>query len=120
MLLFFLCDNSLARNVLFPDHVDVSKESDFIVTTNSIKTTEIQYIDDQVYVYTNSENARVLEIPYTYKSIAGLLVWFFYLPAQVLLMLSTYNPNYLNSVFGTYPKIKGTTPPLLKEKGIKR
>ncbi len=119
MLLFFLCDNSLARSVLFPDHMPVEKKADFILATNTINTTEIQYIDDQVYVFTNTEGARKIEIPFTYKSIASILVWFFYLPAQVLLMLSTYNPDYLNSIFGIYPKIKGAAPPLLKSKGIR-
>lgn len=118
MILFFLCDNSLARATLFADKVPIEKRAAFIIATNTIHTTTIQEDVDSIAVYTDEERANTVTIPYTPRSIAALLVWFFYLPAQVLLMLSVYNPDYLNSVFGAYPRLRGRTPPVIQKRGV--
>jgi hypothetical protein len=44
-------------------------------------------------------------IPYSLRSILGMLVWFFYLPAQFLLSLSGYRVNFLRSVYPLIPDL---------------
>jgi len=44
-------------------------------------------------------------IPYSLRSILGMLVWFFYLPAQFLLSLSGFQVNFLRSVNPLIPDL---------------
>lgn len=100
MFLFFLCDNSLGRYIIYPQTAPIEEASSFIKYENPVRTTRIDITGDQVAVYTKKDNARTVVIPFTSKTIFGILVWLFYLPAQVLLMLSAYNPRFLNRIFG--------------------
>lgn len=44
-------------------------------------------------------------IPYTVRLIIGILVWIFYLPSQLLLVLSGYCLEFLRSLFPLIPVI---------------
>lgn len=46
-----------------------------------------------------------VEIPYTLRSLIGILVWFFYLPAQFLLSLSGFRVSFLRSVYPLLPDL---------------
>lgn len=47
-----------------------------------------------------------LIVPYTLRSIIGILVWIFYLPAVLLLSLSGYKLSFIRSIFPVIPKIE--------------
>ena len=44
-------------------------------------------------------------IPFTIRSIIGILVWFFYLPAQFLLTLSGFRLEFIRSVYPVIPEL---------------
>lgn len=47
----------------------------------------------------------IIAIPYTLRSIVGILVWFFYLPAQFLLALSGFGVSFLRSIYPLIPRL---------------
>lgn len=47
-----------------------------------------------------------LLVPYTVRSIIGVLVWIFYLPAVLLLSLSGFRLSFIRSIFPIVPKIE--------------
>ena len=50
-------------------------------------------------------NQVTLIIPYTLRSIIGILVWIFYLPAVLLLSFSGYSLTFIRSIFPLIPVI---------------
>lgn len=102
MFLFFLCDNSLGRYIIFPETVPIEERSSFIITENRVHLAKVTKEGGKISVYTAKDKTQQMIIPYTPKTIAGILVWLFYLPAQVLLMLSTFKPSFLRKVIGLF------------------
>lgn len=100
MVLFFLCDNSLGRFEVFKETVPLKEQSSFIKYENNFKYVQADITNDTITVTTDPDKLDQMTIPFTLKTICGVLVWFFYLPAQVLLMLSAFNLTYLSSIFG--------------------
>lgn len=100
MVLFFLCDNSLGRSEVFKDTVPVAEAEGFVVMSNVVKHAQVTEHDGKISVYTDADKMAQVTVPYTLRSICGILIWFFYLPAQVLLMLSAYNLKFLSPIFG--------------------
>jgi hypothetical protein len=49
-------------------------------------------------------------IPFTVRSIIGFFVWFFYLPAVVLLSLSGYRLGFIRSIFPLIPDMSDQNP----------
>lgn len=101
-ILFFLCDNSLGRFMVFPQTVPIQSRSGFVLFEHTLAHARIQEdpTHDTISVYTDSDQMVRTAVPFTLKVISGVLIWFFYLPSQILLMLSTFKLDFLHSVFG--------------------
>jgi hypothetical protein len=91
MFLFFLCDANVG--------LASSLAKDGMTLFYSI-------FEIQGEVAGPATNPVAIEIPYSLRSIAGILVWLFYLPAQFLLALSGYTVAYLRSVYPLLPDLK--------------
>jgi hypothetical protein len=91
MFLFFLCDLNVG--------LASSLQKDGMTLFYSI-------FEIQGEITGPATNPVAIEIPYTLRSIVGILVWFFYLPAQFLLALSGYKVAFLRSVYPLVPELK--------------
>jgi hypothetical protein len=100
MVSFFLCDlnvglyNSLSNegHQLFVHSLGLPSDSARGVLPDSGSMAYVREI--------------TLLVPYTLRSIIGILVWFFYLPTVVLLALSGYRLSFLRSLFPLIPVLK--------------
>lgn len=93
MACFFICDINVGISQALPIKANRSEMENFVLFKSTVRMARSIIDEDTIEIDKKSHS-----VPFTLKSVSRILVWFFYLPAQFLLVLSGYNHAFLRKV----------------------